>query len=309
MEETIVRFGKHGDVVGILSEGPRGKSNTLLILLNTASEHCTGVGRLYVKIARSLSDVLPVLRFDYSGNGDSPPRHGAKSFLDSALENTQEALDFCEKYFGGMKVLLAGVCFGGDTAYAAALKDERVIGIAMMNSYFFNYGIFPDLDNETYKTFKQRTYDGTHNLLGVYLKKIFSKEDWKRLISRQSAFSFGRLLRTITHYGRKKIFEGETVNIIEKYSNYFWKNLLDAGRHSILFYAENDDSYSFYKASIGKYRKSQSIKEGNSRTEVVQDEHSNWFLSQNSQEKLLKKIRTWVQERINSEIINEAEHD
>ncbi len=80
MKEHALLLGKDRSLVGILTENgdadfPGKNELTGVLLLNAGLIHHIGPSRIYVKIARMLASMgFIVLRFDFSGIGDSGPR-------------------------------------------------------------------------------------------------------------------------------------------------------------------------------------------------------------------------------------------
>ena len=85
-EEAVI-FGENHSLDGIITNpaaaGPI-DSSPGVILLNSGLVHRVGPNRVYVKLARRLAGLgLTVLRFDYSGVGDSPNRRDSIALEES----------------------------------------------------------------------------------------------------------------------------------------------------------------------------------------------------------------------------------
>ena len=79
MKEEAVVFGATSSLVGVVTDpvvGARDKEDLpAIILLNAGIAHRVAPHRLYVNMARRFADMgFTVLRFDFSGVGDSPLR-------------------------------------------------------------------------------------------------------------------------------------------------------------------------------------------------------------------------------------------
>src|SRR4030095_13226651 len=98
MREEILLLGKTKSLVGIITDPPEAKrSNELpgIILLNAGIIHRVGPNRIHVKIARTLAPMgFVVLRFDFSGIGDSKVRDDNLPFEESGVRETQETMDY-----------------------------------------------------------------------------------------------------------------------------------------------------------------------------------------------------------------------
>src|SRR5215467_3344973 len=115
MKEEVVLFGERKSLVGIVTSPPPRltQERMAVILLNPGIVHRVGPGRIYVKIARRLASTgLTVLRFDFSGIGDSAPRHDSLPFEKSAIEEARDAMEFLQATRGVEKFILLGGCSG-----------------------------------------------------------------------------------------------------------------------------------------------------------------------------------------------------
>ncbi len=95
MKEQAVNFGEKQSLVGILTDPQNEKGSNIqvgAILLNSGILHRVGPGRTYVKMARELAALgFTVLRFDFSGIGDSKVRHDNLPFDKSSVDEAQAA--------------------------------------------------------------------------------------------------------------------------------------------------------------------------------------------------------------------------
>jgi pimeloyl-ACP methyl ester carboxylesterase len=134
--ETAVTFGGAQSLIGIVTD-PQMKaagSDTAVVLLNPGIVHRVGPGRIYVKIARAFAALgFTVLRFDFSGIGDSPVRRDNLQFEKSAIRETQDAMDFLARTRGIDNFVLLGGCSGAQIALNTAAQDERVAGALLIN--------------------------------------------------------------------------------------------------------------------------------------------------------------------------------
>lgn len=141
MRERAIKFGKTANLVGILTQpGAEQEAADLpaVLLLNSGILHRAGASRLYVQIARELaSRGFTCLRFDYSGIGDSEARRDTLPFHESAVLETQEAMDFLGEARQFRKFILIGLCSGADMAFWVSLEDERVVGLAQLDAFAY----------------------------------------------------------------------------------------------------------------------------------------------------------------------------
>jgi pimeloyl-ACP methyl ester carboxylesterase len=132
MKESTVLLGKDRSLVGILTENGdenASKRNDLtgLLLLNAGLIHHVGPNRIYVKIARMLASMgFVVLRFDFSGIGDSGPRKDKLPATESMNDEVRQAMDYLEKLKGIKQFICIGLCDGAAAAAQILVVDQRV---------------------------------------------------------------------------------------------------------------------------------------------------------------------------------------
>lgn len=136
IKETPIQFGRKDSLVGVISE-PDGGANTDLpgiLLLNGGRVHHVGPNRIYVELARMLSNAgLLVLRFDFSGIGDSGDADGAIPFMAQAVAETKEAMDLLAAERRFTKFALLGICSGAMVAFDACHSSREVTHLVMVN--------------------------------------------------------------------------------------------------------------------------------------------------------------------------------
>ncbi len=169
MRERTLLFGDAKSLVGVITE-PEPKdavpARPAFILLNAGLLHRVGPNRVHVRLARRLAEAgFCVMRFDYSGIGDSRSRADSAPFARSALAETRQCMDLLgtSRGFGGF--LLAGICSGADSALSVAAQDERAIGVALIEPYALPAPAFP---------------------LYQYRRKLLDPRSWWRLLRGRS---------------------------------------------------------------------------------------------------------------------------
>jgi pimeloyl-ACP methyl ester carboxylesterase len=134
-KEQAVLLGQHS-LVGIVTRPPsaKQKDGPVIVILNTGIVHRVGHHRMYVSLSRELAkNGRTVVRFDFSGIGDSKPRNDSTSPLMASLSDIREVLDTLEKSHDVYKVILVGLCSGADHAVLYAHTDPRVVGLVLMD--------------------------------------------------------------------------------------------------------------------------------------------------------------------------------
>lgn len=173
MREKAITFGANKSLVGIYTrpavDNPRLPG---VILLNSGILHRIGASRLHVTIARMLAELgFPVMRFDFSGIGDSESRRDDLAFEESAPREVQDAMDRMEAVAGCQEFVIFGLCSGADVAFQVGPMDRRITGLIQ-------------LDAVAYRTWKW--------YVNHYGPRILKPAVWVRFIGR----ALGRLFKS-----------------------------------------------------------------------------------------------------------------
>jgi pimeloyl-ACP methyl ester carboxylesterase len=140
MREKAIRFGRGSSLVGILSESadPDAKTRPGIVLVNSGILHRVGACRLHVILARALArDGYNVLRFDFSGIGDSPVRRDDLPFEESAVVELQDAMNHLSSAKGHSEFVVMGLCSGADMALETAKVDARIVGLGLLDPWAY----------------------------------------------------------------------------------------------------------------------------------------------------------------------------
>lgn len=177
MKEETLLFGKTQSLVGIMTKPQDMKQASRLpgiIFLNAGLIHRIGPNRLYVKLARDLAMIgFIVLRFDFSGMGDSKAREDHLSLEKSVVDDVQEAMNYLAQTTGLKQFLLIGHCSGAGISLMTASHDSRVVGAIVMN---------PQGTGEEWKTYDR------NQKLAQYYTHYYSKaaltdmQRWARFV-------------------------------------------------------------------------------------------------------------------------------
>jgi pimeloyl-ACP methyl ester carboxylesterase len=136
LSEQAILLGKQQSLVGILTRAVAAEpsSKPTVVILNTGVIHRVGHNRMFVSMSRTLAGAgYTVLRFDFSGIGDSAPRTDGLSPLDSSLADITDVLDWLEKERQISRVILVGLCSGADHAVLHGHTDPRVVALVLMD--------------------------------------------------------------------------------------------------------------------------------------------------------------------------------
>jgi len=175
VREKALKFGTDTTLIGILSEPPRGTpviDQPAIVLLNAGLLHRVGAARLYVRVARRLATMgFRVIRFDFSGVGDSDTRRDSLAFEESSVLETQEVMDHLKRTKDVGQFILIGLCSGADVGFSTAAVDDRVIGVVQLDPY---------------------AYRTAGYYLRHYGKRMLEVDVWKRFIATRVQRVFGK---------------------------------------------------------------------------------------------------------------------
>ena len=190
--ESVFPCGPDGGLVGILSSPQCGQASTgrpAVVLINAGNVHRAGPNRFYVNLARHFAAMgFATLRFDLSGIGDSPNRNDGRPYREYAAEEVCGVIDDLEQRLGVRDFILLGICAGADISFDAAVEDERVKGLVLINGAFIDAAAFA----ASYHRAQRKT------IRRYYLKRVLSPRAWVRLLALRSRFwvSLGRGLKS-----------------------------------------------------------------------------------------------------------------
>jgi hypothetical protein len=168
MREHFVTFGPGKSLSGILTEPAVATAlRPAVLLLNAGLLHHVGPNRLYVTLARRLAAAgLPVLRFDYSGLGESEPRRDETPLVQSMITEGIAAMDFLTASGVADRFVPMGLCAGAENAQRLARDDARVVGAALIDGY----------------AYRTRRYH-----LRELMRHVTSARSWGRLFAKPAA--------------------------------------------------------------------------------------------------------------------------
>ena len=185
MKEEALRFGPTGSLIGIVTcppEEERGKNLPAFLLLSSGIVHRVGPNRHYVSIARKLAKMgFVVLRFDFSGIGDSEVIEDGTPFEESIINETKEAMDYLSATRGLERFVVMGICSGAIASFDTACLDPRVEGAILINPG----GYTEELDSFYMTRVRARRY--LKNALfdpKRWLKAITGRVDYRVMVSR-----------------------------------------------------------------------------------------------------------------------------
>ena len=137
--EEVARFGAEGQLLGILTRPAQViATRPLVVLLNAGVLHRVGPHRLHVSLARVLAEQgFTCLRLDLGGIGDSPASGHTGTFMESAVADVRVVMNELSHRLGIRQFVMFGLCSGADNGFAAALEDDRIVGVALLDPHSY----------------------------------------------------------------------------------------------------------------------------------------------------------------------------
>lgn len=188
MNESVVQFGPARGLVGIVTvPAARDPQRPAVVLLNAGLLHRVGPNRIYVQLARALAAAGHlVMRFDFSGLGDSGPRADHLPYAQSAPLEAREAMDWLSEQHGARSFLLIGHCAGAIFAMLVARDDPRVVGAAMLN---------PEGGDAQWTEIDRKKKVSQEHARNYGRRALFSRERWAKLLSGRA--DYGSIARVV----------------------------------------------------------------------------------------------------------------
>ncbi len=135
MSERLIQFGSDGALNGVIRSAAHADHAQGVLLFNAGVIHRIGPHRLNVKIAKALP--APSLRFDLSGQGESEPAGAGLGYEQQAVADIADAIDVMQAECGISDIAIVGICSGADHAMRAALSDERIGALVLVDPYAY----------------------------------------------------------------------------------------------------------------------------------------------------------------------------
>ncbi|HKD76897.1 MAG TPA: alpha/beta fold hydrolase, partial [Ktedonobacterales bacterium] len=179
VREIPVSLGPGDRLVGILAL-PKALDSTgpVVLIPSTGANPRFGTSRGGVALARWLAESgIASLRMDGHGIGDSAPASGelGKPYSKQGDQDVCAGVDFLAGHFEGPVVVL-GMCSGAYHAFQAALVDQRIKGLILVNLQKFIWR-----GGESLSVVQRTTFRTT----GFYLRNAVEPPTWRRLLQGQ----------------------------------------------------------------------------------------------------------------------------
>jgi hypothetical protein len=173
--EQPVHLGIGGVLAGILAVPRQRESRSPIVLIpSTGANPRYGTSRGAVVLARWLArQGIVSLRMDGHGIGDSSLATGERGvpYGQQGNEDVRAGVDFITARFDG-PVIVFGMCSGAYHAFQAALTDQRIGGLILVNLQRFVWR-----EGDSLAVVQRTTFRTT----GFYLRNLASPSMWRRL--------------------------------------------------------------------------------------------------------------------------------
>ncbi len=278
MNEEAIFFGEAGSLIGVVTDPPTRNGSppkTAVILLNPGIVHRVAPGRMYVKVARALAAMgFMVLRFDFSGIGDSPARYDHLPFDKSAVRETQDAMHFLQAKKGIERFILLGGCSGARVALQTACCDQRVIGTLLINLQ-----ISEDDGQSSDQIGRTAAF--------YYLNfALFNLKSWLKLLTGKADYL--KILRALGFQARRRLPSARKLSPEAIQISTNLRTLAERGACVTFLYAESDPRLSDLHEAIS--RELRQLRELAKLSVEIIPRSDHTFSSLHDQDKLLKKI-------------------
>jgi hypothetical protein len=159
VRETPLRVeGPGGSMFGVLTEGTEdGAASVGMVWIGAGALRHTGPNRVWVESARRwAARGVPTVRVDLEGLGDSEGPEGPVPtddlYTPSRLRQTIAVLDHLSAQGVADRFVLGGLCSGAYLSMHAALDDDRVRGLLLLNLNAFFWTDALTAERETYSS-------------------------------------------------------------------------------------------------------------------------------------------------------------
>ncbi len=182
VEETV----EFGACKGILARPEERPPTEVVLFSHGWGGHRCGPANLLTQLARHFAEHgIASLRFDYSGRGESDG-DGLATSLATMADDLCKASDFLREKTGCTTLDYCGLCSGGNVIIGALPRLKGARRLILLSVYPFS-------DGDRFSRSTRRFW----GLLGSYLRKACSWENWRRLFAGDASLSrvFGVLFR------------------------------------------------------------------------------------------------------------------
>jgi exosortase A-associated hydrolase 1 len=163
--ETPLIFNCDENSLCAIAHLPQPSRQCGVLIVVGGPQYRVGSHRQFLLLARELaSHGFPVLRFDYTGMGDS---EGEQKSFENINADLRAAIDaFYQHHLDLEQIVIWGLCDAASAALFYAYQDQRVKGLVLLNPWVYT------------TQGAAKTY-----LKHYYLHRLFSRELWSKIVS------------------------------------------------------------------------------------------------------------------------------
>lgn len=291
MKETALLFGNNRSLVGILSEPaghPPADSLPAVLLLNAGLVHRVGPNRIYVKMARHLTSLgFTVLRFDFSGIGDSKARLDHLPLVDSSVAETRAAMDWLHRARGVERFMVTGICSGAAVSFETACRDSRIVGVLLINPSAVHLREPSDQPNPAIG--KQAM---ARHFWRIALFSSFRTQNLFRILT--GRVDYLKVLRGMSGFSLASLFQnsGKSASTAATFESKLHL-LRDRGVHPFYLFAEGDEGLDYLNAICRATLADWCGEKGLMTMEIIAGANHTFTMLW-SQQALLAKVEKWA---------------
>jgi alpha/beta superfamily hydrolase len=298
MIQKGILFGEKKNLAGVVTIPEGEKKEIGVIVLNAGHLHRVGPNRIYVDLAHELTGAgYTVLRFDFSGIGDSIIKKDLDTFRDSAVKDTLDGIKYLANKHQLDKFILIGICSGANIAYLASASDKRIASIILINAEFIDITATPLFKKEMELNTRKR----------YYLKKIFSRNGWQRVMRGKSNLKNILLIVPGAVFYLLYLVIKELIYLFKLDRN---RELLDNletiynnGTQTQIVYSEGSNTLDIYNLRVKHQINKKYFTTGQFKfTLYTNVDHT--FTPLASQKRLIADVKRWIEQAAHSPITN-----
>ena len=189
LTERPLSIGPGKSIHGVLCEPDGLRADAAVVIVNSGRDPRAGIGRFGVLLARQLASAgIASLRLDFTGLGDSPGLHAERDVLGPLFDRDRTgevgaAIEALER-LGYRRFAVQGLCSGAYHAMQAALADERVGALLLVNLPVFEWRA-----GDTVESVARDLAPGKE-----YVAKVMDPAFWRRIA--RGDIALGRIVQS-----------------------------------------------------------------------------------------------------------------
>jgi hypothetical protein len=221
-----------------------------------------------------------VLRFDFSGVGDSVPRDDNLPFAQAAVQEVQWAMTTLHTLAGSTQFVLVGLCSGAHVSLDAAIHDPRVATAVLINP---NMHLHDSRDEELNAGLRNRAL--LHHYQRLALASSFGVKNWLKTLT--GNLNWPLLRQSVHGFRLRNPLQGQRAGPSpRKYALDLLSILSARGVRLLHIYSEGDEGLDYFRLVLGEEANAQPM-------ELIRGANHT-FTPIWSQERLVQVICDWL---------------